>query len=309
MQAQGAMLHIECVACCKYKYLLLFISNRALILMKIHNSMNDKRIAVIMSLYKNDVVDYVKLAVESILNQTYKELDFFIQYDGPIRPEVDEYLTGLKDERVKIQRRAENKGLAQSLNDLLAIVMPMGYEYIARMDADDISEVNRFEKQMAYFEAHPEMECLGTWAIEIKSDGSEFYRKQMPETHEGCWKQFMIRDCMIHPTVMFRKSYIEKAGMYSLDTYFGEDTMMWAQGFAKGCKFSNIPEYLFKFRLDDNFFNRRRGWKHAKGILTLRWRVNKMLNYPLKAYLYTIAYAGAKMMPTKVLNLIYKKAR
>ena len=112
--------------------------------------MNDKRIAVIMSLYKNDVVDYVKLAVESILNQTYKELDFFIQYDGPIRPEVDEYLTGLKDERVKIQRRAENKGLAQSLNDLLAIVMPLGYEYIARMDADDISELNRFEKQMAY---------------------------------------------------------------------------------------------------------------------------------------------------------------
>ena len=133
--------------------------------------MNDQRIAVIMSLYKNDVVDFVKLAVESILNQTYKELDFFIQYDGPIRPEVDEYLTGLKDERVKIQRRAENKGLAQSLNDLLAIVMPMGYEFIARMDADDISEVNRFEKQMAYFETHPEMECLGTWATEITSKG------------------------------------------------------------------------------------------------------------------------------------------
>src|SRR5574344_512570 len=111
------------------------------------------RIAVIMSIYKNDILSYVKLAVESILNQTYKELDFFIQYDGPIRPEVDEYLTGLKDERVKIQRRAENKGLAQSLNDLLAIVMPMGYEYIARMDADDISEVNRYEKQMAYLEA------------------------------------------------------------------------------------------------------------------------------------------------------------
>ena len=187
--------------------------------------------------------------------------------------------------------------------------MPMGYEYIARMDADDISMPERFEKQVAYMDAHPETECLGTWAIEIKSDGSEFYRKQMPESHEGCWEQFMIRDCMIHPTVMFRRSYIEKAGVYSLDTYFGEDTMMWAQGFAAGCKFANVPEYLFKFRLNDDFFNRRRGWKHAKGILTLRWRVNKMLHYPLKAYLYAFAYAGAKMMPTKVLNLIYRKAR
>ena len=63
--------------------------------------------------------------------------------------------------------------------------------------------------------------------------------------------------------------------MYSLDTYFGEDTMMWAQGFVAGCVFANVPEYLFRFRLDDNFFKRRRGWKHAKGIFTLRHKVNK----------------------------------
>ena len=268
-----------------------------------------KKVAAIMSLYKSDVLTYVKLAVESILTQSLADFDFYIQYDGYVQKDVDDFLSGLKDDRIHIYRRNENKGLAQSLNDLLTIVMPLGYAYIARMDADDISMSDRFEKQVAYMESHPETECLGTWAIEIKSDGSEFYRKQMPETHEGCREQFMIRDCMIHPTVMFRRSYIEKAGVYSLDTYFGEDTMMWAQGFAAGCKFANVPEYLFKFRLNDDFFNRRRGWKHAKGILTLRWRVNKMLHYPLKAYFYAFAYAGAKMMPTKMLNMIYRKAR
>ena len=271
--------------------------------------MSANRISVIMSLYKSDVLEYVKLATESILCQSFSNFDFYIQYDGYVQQDVDEYLSGIKDDRIHIYRRNENKGLAQSLNDLLAVVMPLGYEYIARMDADDISLPERFEKQIAYMDAHPETECLGTWAVEIKSDGSEFYRKQMPETHEGCWKQFMIRDCMIHPTVMFRRCYIEKAGLYSLDTYFGEDTMMWANGFANGCRFANLPEYLFKFRLNDDFFNRRRGWKHAKGILTLRWKVNKMLKYPLRAYLYAIAYAGAKMMPTSVLNLIYRKAR
>ncbi len=265
--------------------------------------------AVIMSLYKSDVQEYVILATESILNQSYTNFEFYIQYDGPIQKDVDDYLSGLKDERIHISRREENKGLAYSLNELLNIVIPMQYEYIARMDADDISLPERLEKQIAFMDAHPDMDCLGTWAIEINSNGSEFYRKQMPETHEGCWKQFMIRDCMIHPTVMFRRSYIKKAGLYSLDTYFGEDTMMWAQGFANDCKFANIPEYLFKFRLNDDFFNRRRGWKHAKGILTLRWRVNKMLHYPLKAYLYAIAYAIAKMMPTKILNMIYRKVR
>ena len=267
------------------------------------------KVAVIMSLYKSDELKFVKLAIESVLSQTFRDFDYYIQYDGFVQKNVDDYLSSIKDDRVHISRRVENKGLAYSLNELLAVVMPMQYDFIARMDADDISMPERFEKQIAFMDTHPETECLGTWAIEIKSDGSEYYRKQMPETHEGCWNQFMIRDCLIHPTVMFRRSYIEKAGVYSLDTYFGEDTMMWAQGFSAGCKFANVPEYLFKFRLNDDFFNRRRGWKHAKGILTLRWKVNKMLHYPLKAYLYAIAYAGAKMMPKGILNLIYKSAR
>lgn len=271
--------------------------------------MVNKKLAVIMSLYKNDVIQYVKLAVESILGQTYKDFDFYIQYDGPIRSEVDEYLSGLNDERVKIQRRTENKGLAQSLNDLLTVVMPLGYKYIARMDADDISLPNRFERQILYFEAHPGLECLGTWAIEITSNGDEYFRKQMPETHDECREMFKKRDCMIHPTVMFRRSYIEKAGLYSLDTYFGEDTMMWAQGFKAGCRFANVPEYLFKFRLDDHFFDRRRGWKHAKGIFTLRHCVNKMLDYGFMADFWALAYAGAKMMPKFILNIIYKTAR
>ena len=268
-----------------------------------------EKIVVIMSVYKNDVVKYVKLAVESILNQTHNDFDFYIQYDGPIHYQVDEYLSDINDERVKIFKRTENKGLAQSLNDLLSLVMSKGYEYIARMDADDISMPDRFEKQLAYLHSHPEVECLGTWAIEINSKGEEYYRKQMPETHKECNKMFRKRDCMIHPTVMFRRSYIEKAGFYALDTYFGEDTMMWAQGFKAGCVFANVPEYLLQFRLDDNFFERRRGWKHAKGIFTLRHRVNKMLHYGIVADFWAFAYATAKMMPKFILNIIYKTAR
>ena len=114
---------------------------------------------------------------------------------------------------------------------------------------------------------------------------------------------------MIHPSVMFRRRFIEKAGVYSLNTYFGEDTMMWCQGFANGCRFANLPEYLFKFRMDDDFFNRRRGWKHAKAILSLRWKVNKTLHYPIKAYFNAVAYAGAKMMPTGILDKLYKTVR
>lgn len=271
--------------------------------------MVNRRLAVIMSLYKNDVIQYVQQAVESILAQTYKDFDFYIQYDGPIRPEVDEYLSGVVDERIKIRNRADNKGLAYSLNELLEIVLFKGYEYIARMDADDISMPSRFERQMEYFQTHPEVECLGTWAVEITSDGDEYFKKQMPETHEECLELFRKRDPMIHPTVMFHRSYIEKAGVYALDTFFGEDTMMWAQGFAAGCRIGNIPEYLFMFRLDENFFKRRRGWKYAKGIWKLRHRVNKMLGFGVVEDCWAFAYAVAKMMPKFILNIIYKVAR
>lgn len=267
------------------------------------------KLAVIMSLYKSDTLDFVTLAVNSILDQNYKDFDFYIQYDGYVNEDIDAFLSGIKDSRICIYRRDNNKGLAQSLNDLLDVVLPAGYEYIARMDADDISLPERFERQLTFMDTHPECDAVGCWAIEINSDGSEYYRKQMPVTYDECWKFFMQRDCMIHPTVLFRRSYFEKAGVYSLNTYFGEDTMMWAQGFVNGCKLANVPAYLFMFRLNDNFFNRRRGWKHAKGILTLRWKINKMLHYPMKAYLYSIAYAGAKMMPTSILNMIYKNVR
>lgn len=268
-----------------------------------------KKLAVIMSLYRNDAVKYVSFAVESVLKQTYSNFDFYIQFDGTIKVDVETYLLRLKDERIKINRRSENKGLAYSLNELLNIVMPMRYEYIARMDADDINELNRFERQLDYLRQHPKIECLGTWAVEITSSGEEYYRKQMPESHDNCKELFRKRDCMIHPTVMFRRSYIEKAGLYSLDTYFGEDTMMWCQGFAASCVFGNVPEYLYQFRIDDNFFKRRRGWKHAIAIFKLRHKVNQVLHYGIMADLWALAYAGAKLMPTRILDLIYKKAR
>lgn len=268
-----------------------------------------KKIAVILSLYKNDKLNIVEQAIESLLFQTYQNFDLHIQYDGPISKDIDVYLNQIKDSRIIIHSREVNKGLAVSLNDLLRVVVPMKYEYIARMDADDIAMPERLEKQLAYMETHRECDCLGTWAIEIKTDGDEYYRKQMPVTHEECLTFFKKRDCMIHPTVMFRLSYFERVNYYPEDTYFGEDTMMWAEGFAAGCKFANLPEYLLKFRLDENFFERRRGWKHASSIITLRRRVNKMLGFGFKSNCYAVMYGIAKMMPKSILSIIYKIAR
>lgn len=266
-------------------------------------------LAVIMSIYKNDRLSFVKECVESILTQTFKEFDFYIQYDGPISEDIDSYLSNLSDTRIRIHRRDNNKGLAYSLNELLRPILQNNYTYIARMDADDISMPTRFEKQVSFMDSHPEIDCVGTWAIEIDTEGVARFEKKMPQNHQACLNLFKKRDCLIHPSVLFRKSYFEKANLYPEDTYFCEDTIMWAQGFKANCLFSNIPEYLLKFRIDENFFQRRRGWKHAKSIYMVRKKVNKMLNFGWKENIYALLYAATKLMPKNILKIIYKIAR
>jgi len=267
-------------------------------------------LAVIMSVYSGDAYPYVKLAVDSLLTQTCAAFDLYICIDGTIADGVAAYLNTIDIRNIHIYKNETNLGLAKSMNLLLGHVLAeKNYTFIARMDADDINAPERFQKQIQFLNANQQTDCVGTWAIEIDADGNEFFRKQMPVTHDQCHDFFAKRDCMIHPTVMFRRTFFDKAGLYPEDTYFGEDTMMWAQGFAAGCRFANIPEYLYYFRLNEQFFERRRGIKHARSIWELRCRVNRMLHYGLTAYLYAAAYAMAKLMPERVLNRIYKLAR
>ena len=267
-----------------------------------------EKFSVLMSVYHRDNAVYLKEALNSIFDQSILPTEIILVKDGLLSQELNSVIDYFveKYSSVKIVELLDNQGLGRALNEGLKYC---SCDLIARMDADDISMPERFVKQIAFMNSHPDIDCLGTWAIEIDDDGKEYFRKKMPITHEECLELFKKRDCMIHPTVMFRRSYFEKAGLYPEDTYFGEDTMMWAKGFKSGCKFANVPEYLFKFRLDSNFFERRRGWKHAKSIYTLRHRVNRMLGFGWKEDCYALLYAMAKLMPKSILDIIYKTVR
>ncbi|QFJ55859.1 glycosyltransferase family 2 protein [Pseudobutyrivibrio xylanivorans] len=110
-------------------------------------------ISVIMSVF-NEKIDWIKQSVQSILNQTYANLEFIIVIDNPnVDKSVLLYLNGLPhiDSRVKILMNEKNVGLAISLNRALAVATG---ELIARMDADDISEIDRLEKEIKYLMNH-----------------------------------------------------------------------------------------------------------------------------------------------------------
>ena len=274
--------------------------------------MVNNKLAVIMSLYKNDVMKYVRLAVESILAQSYKDFDFYIQYDGPIRPEVDEYLSGIADDRVKIQRRDENKGLAQSLNDLLSIVLPLGYEYIARMDADDISMPERFEKQVEFLKSHPKVDMVGGAINEIDENGDNRGKiTKYPCSPEACRAFFAKRNPVAHPTVMFRRSFFEKAGWeYPMDFVRNEDTRLWHEGYKHGCMIANLPDVLLNFRMTDAMFTQRRNGKaFAKSQLELRKMINKDLQFGFMANVYAYAMYLLMISPSWLLKLAYRILR
>lgn len=256
-------------------------------------------LAVIMSIYKNDKLEFVKQSVQSILTQTYTNFIFFIAFDGPVSIEIDTYIINIKDERIKLYRIEENGGLARALNFLLEIVLNNPeYKYIARMDADDISLPRRFEKQKIFLNLNPEISCVGCWYEEINEHGSQIRYTKLPIKHNDLQRRYYTHTPFAHPSVMYRIELIVLAGFYPTDTIFMEDNVLWGNALKVGLQFANIPEYLLKFRKDKDFYRRRSGflygWRYAKTKI----EINKSLNAPIVSILLVLISAFIRMMPS-----------
>lgn len=268
-----------------------------------------KKIAVIMSVYKNDELLHLQECVKSILSQTYPDFDLHIQLDGKISETCENYLDSLTDKRIFKYSREENRGLAYSLNELLERVLPMKYEYVARMDADDICVKDRFEKQMEYMEIHSEIDIAGSMIEEFYEDGSS---KQIryPICHEEMRRFFGKRNPLAHVTVMFRSTYFQKAGLYPIGTNLDEDTMFWLKGFQKGCRFANVDAILIKVRVNNNFFFRRNGFKKSYADFSNRCLVIARLQLSVWNYIPVLGRFLVLSLPVPALTrLAYKLLR
>lgn len=247
-------------------------------------------ISVILPVYKKDKVEYVKLALESIRNQTYSNIVINIGVDGPIESDLTDLLKSYEtDERIKVHWFEENRGLAQVLNDLLEDSFKKGYQYLARMDADDISNLDRLDKQMFFLENHPEIDVVGGAIEEIDELG--YSRNKIivyPYSSNECKDFFAKRNPHAHPAVLFRKSFFDKAGcLYRPEYRQNQDTMLWLDGMKSGTKHANIPDVVLKFRFTDSLFKKRRnGWDFAKKQLQDRLMINKILGYDLSADIF-----------------------
>ncbi|MCE5344881.1 MAG: glycosyltransferase [Bacteroidales bacterium] len=267
-------------------------------------------LAVIMSVYQNDKLKFLKESVQSILNQTFSQFHYYIAFDGPVSQDIDAYISSLNDYRIRLFRLEKNGGLANALNYLLKVVLKNPeYKLIARMDADDISSPERFEKQRNSLLNNTDISCVGCWYQEIDVSGKHLSDRKLPVKHEALRKLYYTRTPFAHPSVMYRRNLIETAGLYPTDTILMEDNVLWGRALKKGFKFANIPEYLLKFRKDESFYKRRSGINYGWNFIITRFKINRSLSFPKYSYLLLFMVGIIKMMPSFVLRYIYVVAR
>lgn len=265
--------------------------------------MYSKKISVIMGVYNQLSEEQLHNAVQSVLTQT--ETDFeFIVYDDGSDELASSYIKKLSDmdPRIIIIGAQENKGLAFSLNECIKCAKG---KYIARMDADDISYAERFEKQVQFLEHHKEYDWCGCNAELFDSQGVWGERK-MPEYPEK--KDFLRYSPYIHPSVMYRSELFERAGVYNVskDTLRCEDYEMFMRFHEQGYKGYNIQANLFGYREDREAYNKRK-LCYRISEMKIRYRNFKQMRilWP-KGWLYVIRPILGIFVPNL---LIYKIKR
>lgn len=266
-------------------------------------------VAIILPVYKGDKAEYLSQSVNSLLQQSYCNLKIYIGVDGPISSELRDTLESITDERVRLTYFEQNRGLAIVLNDMISIANKDGFDYLARMDADDISMPDRIFKQVSYLEYNRDIDVVGGSIEEIDEKGNSRNKIIIyPRTPIECRRFFSKRNPHAHPAVMFRKSFFEKIGYaYRPEYRQNQDTMLWFDGFSHGTNNANIEDVILRFRMTDSLFKKRRnGWEFAKKQFHDRLMINRTLGYGIGADIFGFAMFCLLISPTGLRKLAYK---
>lgn len=210
-------------------------------LVKLKGVVKDPVISVVMAVYNGQ--EYLRESIESILAQTYKNFEFIIINDGST-DSTREIVLSYDDPRICLIDNEENMGLTRSLNKGLRIARG---EYIARMDADDISMLNRFESQIDFLNHHRDYAAVGTFLKVINEDSKVVSTIEKPIQHADI-REFLNRDnCIGHGSAMIRKTCLQNVGFYDESIEKSQDYELWLR-ISQNYKLANIPQYLYMWR-------------------------------------------------------------
>jgi glycosyltransferase involved in cell wall biosynthesis len=201
------------------------------------------RVSVLLPVWNGET--FLVAAIESILRQTLSAFELIVIDDGSTDGSAaiaEGFARG--DHRVRVMRCA-HEGLSAALNAGIAAARG---EYIARMDADDISLADRLEKQVAYLDAHPACVAAGAWVEVVDEAGLQLGVKTHGKTHEQICAALLHGNSPIaHPTVVMRRDVLRSAGGYDARLYPSEDFDLWFR-LAESGELANVGEVLLRHR-------------------------------------------------------------
>lgn len=263
--------------------------------------------SVLLSLYYKESPLFLQESLNSIFNQTLLPNEIVLVEDGPLTPKLYKVLDDFTNHHAEIKRVVleKNGGLGNALNEGLK---HCSYELVARMDTDDICKSERFAKQVAFMEQHPEVDIVGAWIDEFQGNISNVISTRKLPQYSNDIREFGKKRCpMNHPVTMFRKEAVLAAGGY-LPFPFFEDYYLWVRMILNGATMYNIQESLLYFRFSPEMFKRRGGWRYARLEIRFQRHIYKLKYIKFYTMISNICIRMAtRIVPNGIRSWIYKK--
>ena len=266
--------------------------------------------SVLLSIYYKESANSLNQALTSIWDkQTLKPTEIILVKDGKLPPELNHCIEEWKaklNNHLKVIPLQHNVGLGKALNEGLKHCQ---YEWVMRMDTDDIATPDRFEKQIKFITNHPDIVLIGGQIQEFKGTPENItVQRLVPTTSENINEYAKKRAPFNHPTVAYRKDIIQNIGGYQHHLLM-EDYNLWLRLLAAGYKTANLSDTLLYMRTDD-MHGRRRGLKYIKSEWQL-FQLKRELKFQptISAFIFFIARALPRLLPASALQFLYKILR
>lgn len=267
-------------------------------------------LSVLLPIYHGDKAAWLRESLLSIQTQTVKASEIIVVQDGPIPAELEKELHDWQQRlpELKVVKLPENQGIPAALN---AGIQAASQPWIARMDADDIAEPNRFEIQWQYLQKHLEVAIIGSWIDEYDENMKQkLASRELPTAHQDIYRFAHWRCPFNHQTVIYRREAVLSVGGYPLEKVMGEDYVLWARLLHAGYKAANIPQPLVRVRAGTSLIHRRRGWRYLNLEYKSMYMIYQMgfykwYHYAIQLFIRTMV----RLMPVGMVAGVYKLLR
>lgn len=270
-----------------------------------------EKYSFLVCVYQKDDPEFLKLSIDSMLQQTAPPDEIVLVEDGPLTPELYDVIESASNENpglFNIVVNENNVGLAKALNNG---IMQAKNELIARMDADDICMPERCEKQLKAYEQNPDLDILGTSTAAFDTNPDEITSvNHAAVTPQEIYARGKRRAAFSHVSVMYRKSTLLEYGLYNSEYRRAQDTDLFCRMIYGGCNVGNLPDVLVKVRKNRDMFIRRKSRQSTECILKIRKNLWKIGYMSFGDYLRLwCSYKICAILPLGLQRSIYKTLR